>query len=295
MSAIIDPLCRAGPSIQVNIFSSRYVAAMSDADRATDQAFLGLVVDGAHDAVMEVTPKLMSPRGSFYGGAGLAAACTMMELATERAAVWSTVQFVSGAERGDRLEMHTDVIAHGHRTSQVRVTARTAGREVFTAVGATGGASGKVTRNFASMPSVSAPEQCARADWPSERSRDETHFGTHELREAVVHGGAEGGAAPSMALWVRVDSHPAWTPALLGYVADVVPMSFHRALGSHRPGGMSLDNSLRVGPRVDTEWVLLALHPEIANQGYAHGTVYLWATDGTLMGTANQTFVLRSG
>ena len=283
---------------------------MSDTDpddvaagRATDQAFLGMVVESPHDAVMEVTYKLMSPRGPFYGGAGLAAACAMMELATERAAVWSTVQFVSGAERADRLELHADVVAHGHRTSQVRVTARTAGREVFTAVGATGAAnradgSGRATRNFASMPSVSAPDECARAEWPSTSIREETHFGTTEVREAVVHGGAEGGAAPSrapsMALWARVEGHPAWTPALLGYVADVVPMAFHRALGSHQPGGMSLDNSLRAGPRVNTEWVLLALHPEVANHGYAHGTVHLWAPDGTLMGTASQTFVLRS-
>lgn len=267
---------------------------MTAIGRATDQAFLGMVVEGQHDAAIDVTPRLMSPRGSFYGGAGLAAACVMMEMATERSAVWSTVQFVSGAERGDRLELHADVIASGHRTSQVRVTAHTSGREVFTGVGATGGG-GKVTRNFASMPAVSAPDECVRADWPSASVREDTHFGTTEVREAVVHGGSEGGAAPSMALWARVEGHPAWTPALLGYVADVVPMSFHRALGSHQPGGMSLDNSLRVGPRVDTEWVLLALHPEVANQGYAHGTVYLWAPDGTLMGTASQTFVLRSG
>ena len=268
--------------------------------RAADQGFLGLVVDGPHDASFTVTPKLMSPRGSFYGGAGLAAACALMELATERVAVWSTVQFVSGAERDDRLELHCEVIAHGHRTSQVRVTAHTGGREVFTAVGATGALTGgKVSSNFALMPSVSAPDECARADWPSASTREDTHFATTEVRESVVHGGAEGaaapsGAVPSMALWARVESHPGWTPAMLGYVADVVPMAFHRALGSHRPGGMSLDNSLRVGQRADTEWVLLALHPEAANHGYAHGTVHLWAPDGTLMGTASQTFVLRS-
>ena len=58
---------------------------------------------------------------------------------------------------------------------------------------------------------------------------------------------------------------------------------------------MSLDNSVRVGPPVDTEWALLALHAEAAHEGYAHGTVHLWAPDGTLMGTASQTFALRSG
>ena len=71
-------------------------------------------------------------------------------------------------------------------------------------------------------------------------------------------------------------------------------MAIHRALGGRQPGGMSLDNSIRVGPRVDTEWVLLALHPEAANDGYGHGSVHLWSPDGTLAGVASQTFAFRS-
>src|SRR5438874_11462284 len=107
---------------------------MTAPERASDQSFLDLVVDGTRDASVEVTYKLMSPRGSFYGGAGLAIACAMMEQSTERTAVWCTVQFVSGATLGDRLDVRANVVAHGHRTSQVRVSAYTDGREVFTAV-----------------------------------------------------------------------------------------------------------------------------------------------------------------
>ena len=71
-------------------------------------------------------------------------------------------------------------------------------------------------------------------------------------------------------------------------------MAIHRALGSRQPGGMSLDNSLRVGPPVDSEWLLLALHAEAAHEGYGHGSVHLWSPDGILAGVAGQTFVLRS-
>ncbi len=269
-------------------------APLTATRRASDQAFLGLVADGPTTASVEVTHKLMSPRGSFYGGAGLAIVCAMMEEATERDTMWSTVQFVSGAEHGDRLALRTEVVAAGYRTSQVRVTAHTAGREVFTAVGATGASGGRVSATFATMPTVDLVDECVRADWPSPSVRAETHFGTTEVRETVVHGGPEGGAAPSMALWARVEGRPPWTPAMLGYVADVVPMSIHRAVGTRTPGGMSLDNSLRVGPTADTEWVLLALHPEAAHEGYAHGTVRLWSPDGVLMGTAAQTFALRT-
>ena len=101
-----------------------YVEAVSDQSRAADREFLGLVVDGSgFDGGIEITYKLMSPRGSFYGGAGLALACAMMEQATGRDAVWCTVQFASSAAHGDHLQLHSEVVAHGHRTSQVRVSA----------------------------------------------------------------------------------------------------------------------------------------------------------------------------
>jgi acyl-CoA thioesterase len=268
---------------------------VSDQSNAADREFLGLTADRSGLAgTVDITSKLMSPRGSFYGGAGLALACAMMEQATQRATVWCTVQFASGAGHGDRLELDTDVVAHGHRTSQVRVTARVDGREVFTSVGATGAAGGRSTKTFASMPPVSPPEASARHPWPDAVEREKTHFGTTEIREAVVHGATEGSATPSMALWARVDGTPAWTPTLLAYVADVVPMSIHRALGTRQPGGMSLDNSLRVGPPVEAEWLLLALHAEATNEGYGHGSVHLWSPDGVLAGVASQTFALRS-
>ncbi len=268
---------------------------MSDQSHAADRKFLGLVVDGSGvDGAIEITYKLMSPRGSFYGGAGLALACAMMEQATGRDAVWCTVQFASGAAHRDHLQLHSEVVAHGHRTSQVRVTARVDGREVFTSVGATGAPSGRTTRTFAPMPRVTPPEESVRSSAPAAFDREKTHFGTTELREAVVRGDTEGSATPSMALWARVDGSPGWTPTLLGYVADIVPMAIHRALGARQPGGMSLDNSLRVGPPAESEWLLLAIHAEAAHEGYGHGSVQLWSPEGVLAGVASQTFALRS-
>ncbi len=267
---------------------------MSERGRVADRAFLGLAVTDGGLGTVEVTHELMSPRSSFYGGAGLALACAMMEHATARAVVWCTVQFVSAAALGDQLVFRTEIAAHGHRTSQVRVVGRVGDREVLTAVGATGAEGDRVTQTFATMPAVSSFDESVTLPWRFDTEVTKTHFGTTEIREAVVHGGTEGRATPGMALWARVDHASAWTPALLGYVADVVPMSIHRALGGHQPGGMSLDNSIRVGPRVDTEWVLLALHPEAANDGYGHGSVHLWSPDGTLAGVASQTFAVRS-
>ncbi len=144
------------------------------------------------------------------------------------------------------------------------------------------------------MPAVSPVDDSPPVTWSFGVDPATTHFASTELREAVVRGGTEGASAPSMALWARVPDRPSWSPAMLAFVADLVPMSIHRALGFRQPGGTSLDNSLRVGPPTEAEWILLALYPEAVHDGYGHGSVHLWAPDGTLAGVASQTFALRS-
>jgi acyl-CoA thioesterase len=78
---------------------------------------------------------------------------------------------------------------------------------------------------------------------------------------------------------------------VLGFLADMVPMSVVHALG-HMGGGTSLDNTLRVAAPADTEWVLLQLDPHSARGGFGTGTAHAWAPDGTLLGTASQTAAL---
>jgi acyl-CoA thioesterase II len=270
----------------------------SAAARAADRRFLGLALDdGGRAGSALVTPALMSPRGSLYGGAGIALAIAMMEAATERALVWTTVQFVGRAPEGARLDLQADVAAHGHRTSQARVTAHVDGREIFTAVGSSAGTGGTLSGDFGVMPIVDPPEESAPIGWPGPEAKSRTHFGTTDFREPVARDDRGEHAPPRTTLWARVDGAGA-TPAMLGYIADLVPVSIRRALGASGgpmgAGGTSLDNSLRVGRQVDTDWVLMDLHPHIAVDGYGHGTAYLWSADGALLGIASQSFVLHT-
>ena len=48
-------------------------------------------------------------------------------------------------------------------------------------------------------------------------------------------------------------------------------------------GGSSLDNTMRFGRLVPTEWVLLDMHIQLAQRGFGHGSVNLFAEDGTLL------------
>ena len=78
----------------------------------------------------------------------------------------------------------------------------------------------------------------------------------------------------------------------LAILGDYVPFGVGQALG-RMAGGNSLDNTLRVARLVETEWVLLDVQVHTIQHGFGHGLVHLWAEDGTLLGTASQSTIVR--
>jgi acyl-CoA thioesterase len=92
-------------------------------------------------------------------------------------------------------------------------------------------------------------------------------------------------------LWARLDGLESSTTTL-AILGDFVPFGISQALGRWS-GGTSLDNTIRVVRRVPTEWVHLDIRVQAVASGYGHGLVHLWAEDGTLLGTASQTAVVR--
>jgi acyl-CoA thioesterase len=72
----------------------------------------------------------------------------------------------------------------------------------------------------------------------------------------------------------------------------MVPFGIRRIMGM-RGSGNSLDNTLRVARIVPSDWVLLDIRVHAVEHGFGHGAVHLWAEDGTLMGTASQTVIIR--
>jgi acyl-CoA thioesterase len=81
--------------------------------------------------------------------------------------------------------------------------------------------------------------------------------------------------------------------AALAIVGDFVPFGIGQALG-RRAGGNSLDNTLRIAHRVPTTWVLADVRVHAVADGFGHGLVHLWAEDGTLLGTASQSTIVRA-
>ncbi len=258
---------------------------------AADREFLGLDRHGDGRSSFALTPALARFDGRLYGGAAVAVAVAAAEVETGRAALWSTVQFVGSADLGARIDCQTDVLATGRGASQVRVTATEGDRVVFVALGACAderpdGFAGQ----FEVMPAYAPPEECppfvpGAGRTPALMRRTDGYQRVTDFRQAVrLEPKAAGGR---MALWACVRDRVA-SPALLGFLADMVPVSVARA-GGRAGAGTSLDNTLRFGPRGDTSWVLVDLDPHLASGGYGHGTVHLWSPDGTLLATGSQT------
>lgn len=261
---------------------------------AADHAFVGLEHTGAGRAAFTLTPALARHDGRLYGGTALAAALTLAEHASGRPALWSTVQFVSGATVvGDRIDCQVEVLAAGRRTTQLRVIARLRDQEVFCALAAAAVPKTRaVTGVFEEPPAVHAPEDCEVFRFPVPDHLLEREVGLDRHAEIRIARTVDGRAPEPgrLCFWSRIPGRVA-TPAVLGYLADMVPMSVVHATG-RIGGGTSLDNTLRLGQPAADEWVLLQLDPHLALGGYGHGTAHLWSRDGALLATASQTAAL---
>ncbi|MEZ5139909.1 MAG: thioesterase family protein [Acidimicrobiales bacterium] len=107
-------------------------------------------------------------------------------------------------------------------------------------------------------------------------------------------GGPEGSPAVGgrSALWARIPDLLEPSAATLAILGDYVPFGIGQALGAFA-GGNSLDNTLRVRRIVPTEWILLDIQVDGIASGFGHGTVHLFAQDGTLMASASQSTIVR--
>ena len=239
----------------------------------------------------ELTPDLLRFDGMLYGGTGLAVVTALAEAHTGRDALWSTVQFVSSAAVGERLDIQVDVLAQGKRTTQLRFSATAGDRLVLAALAATGEPrSNGLELQIGEIPVVSPPDDSP--EWTPRvpfiiPEDDRGWLGSVDLRGARPAPGSSVGAG--LTLWARMRS-TSTSRASLGFVADMVPSAVVRAAG-RTGGGSSLDNTIRFGPAPTTEWVLIELDPQIASSGYVHGVARLWGADGTLLAVASQTAV----
>jgi acyl-CoA thioesterase II len=287
---------------------------MSGLPHASDLELFGLVVseDGGSGR-FELRGGLVRHDGALYGGTGLAVSVVAMEAATQRDVLWCSTQFVSQPFLGDTVTWEAERLAIGRRAAQVLVRASANDQTAFVAVGSTGIAKDDgLTGQFVPMPEVSAPDDSAPhvmsrgAQRASQTSSPEAELEARfleqmpepradswtkhiEMRQAelLVDGG------PTVAFWAKRRDDGPVTPAVLAFIADMVPVAVARAAGK-MGAGSSLDNSMRFhGGVADTGWVLIELYGELAHGGFGHGSLRAWTEDGKLIATGSQTASMR--
>jgi len=248
---------------------------------------------------LPVRRELTTAGGFLYGGAGLAAAIAAMELSTSRPVVWATAQYVAHARERAELDLDVTVSAQGRNTTQARCDVRDGDDEILLTLATLGWKDLPHRGTWVRRPDV-RPWQETRPQLP------EVVLGTvHEaLDMRIVHGvsrrqlirGRTARRDPSgrAAFWLRIPGGRKLADAAdLAMVGDVVPAAFANVTGEPITGN-SLDNTVRTAHLVETEWVLADVQVHAVGDGFGYGRAHLWAEDGTLLGTASQSSVIRT-
>ncbi|MET0727451.1 MAG: thioesterase family protein [Acidimicrobiales bacterium] len=243
---------------------------------------------------LPVTAGISTGEGFLFGGCGLAAAIAAMERSSGRPVVWATAQYLSYANPPSVMDLDVTIAVAGRHVTQARAVGRVGDREILTVNGALGERPLDAEGQWAERPVVPSPEECGPrlpriAGTASIMDRLDVRLANAHRIEELRGSGMPGGRS---ALWARNPAVLDMSAATLAILGDYVPFGIGQALGV-LAGGNSLDNTLRVGRLVPTQWVLLDIRVHAVRNGFGHGDVHLWADDGTLLATASQSTIVR--
>jgi len=257
--------------------------------------FLGLAAtDDPASFALPVTVGIATGGNFLFGGCALGAAIVAMERCLDRPVVWATAQYLSFATVGEVMQIDVTVASSGRYTSQARVVGYVGDREILTVNAGLGERPVRYEGQWATRPDVPGPEESvARTNrWAlpgSLMERLEMRIAKGRQWDDLAGGmGQQDGTA---ALWIRMPKIEI-SGAALAVLGDYVPYGISQTLGEWTQAN-SLDNTLRIVNVVPTDWVLLDIRIHGIRNGFGHGLVHLWSTDGTLLATASQTAIVR--
>lgn len=239
---------------------------------------------------------LFTPAGTLQGGAGLGATTAAMEIVTGRPTIWATAQYLSFASGTESLNIDVNVEVSGYNTSQVRCVLSRSGQEILTTHAAMGSRDTTMDDRWDQPLTVAAPNDCPRYRF---FERGAGHLG--DLSDfRLAHGRQLDDIAiskkkgdGSFALWVKCwEGSRMVTSSDIAFIGDFMPLGFADAIGAPFAGN-SLDNTIRIGTLVPTQWVLISIRVHQVANGFGHGSASLWAESGTLLGNVSQTSVMR--
>jgi len=214
------------------------------------------------------------------GGVAQAAAIEAAEIVSGKPLLWSTIQFVNAGLLNQSIDIKVELLRGGLSISQVLVTLTADDTVLQTMSAALGGRQG-TERQFVSMPTVAAPEDCPiKTDL--DHNNDQDLIAQFERRIAIE--AADDGLG---AMWIRSNDALPITAGLLAITSDFM-------LGLHPESfrGTSLDITFRVFSTRPTEWILCVTQMSGFRDGAAMGVTHQFTQDGQLLSVSSQTGLL---
>ena len=214
------------------------------------------------------------------GGVAQAAAVEAAEIVSEKPLLWSTIHFVNAGLLNQSIDIEVEVLGGGRSISQVLVRLTADGTVLQTMSAALGGRQG-TERQFVTMPTVAAPEECSiKTDL--DHNNDLDLIAQFERRVALEVPDEGLGA-----MWIRSKDALPISAGLLAITSDFM-------LGLHPESfrGTSLDNTFRVFSTCPTEWILCVTQMSDFRDGAAMGVTHQFTQDGQLLSVSSQTGLL---
>jgi acyl-CoA thioesterase II len=258
------------------------------------RTFLGIeATDNPLRWRLPVTGAVSTPGRFLYGGCGLAAGLVALEAVSGRPTVWATAQYLTHAPTGSVVDWEVVIAASGKNVTQGRAVGRVGEREVLTVNAALGLGDLALEGTWVTPPEVPSPADSPGIDMPpvfadTILARVEHRLALGRMFEPSYDGPGDG----TTAFWARVPGQLEPSAATLAVIGDYVSGGISHPLGV-RTMGRSLDNTIRIGRLVPTEWLLCDIRMHSLAHGFAQGLAHLWSEDGTLLATASQSISVR--
>lgn len=240
--------------------------------------------DGDNFSYRVVQRACVGPNESyqFYmGGVAMATHVDALERHFDKPLLWVTTQFLSHGMLDNELTLEVTQIGGGKNVVQAEAIMRRDDEVLHRSIAALGARGDEPDRAFVRMPEVKSPEDCPVKQGDANASADNL-IGQFDRRTAF-----EDSESGTEYMWIRPLNGMKIDAAYLTLVSDFF-------LGAHvrTRGGTSLDNTFRLINAHQTDWILTVTQMSSFTRGAAHGNVYVFAEDGTLLATSSQTGML---
>jgi len=233
---------------------------------------------------MPITSTVVGATGTLHGGCALAAVVGALEVVTGRQLAYASAQYLSRVELGSEVTIQLELNAVGNKITQAAGNIIGDGGVVLRALCGFGGRTLPEDRCWIQDRELGDPLLCSKRPQTSETGVSFTDSTDIRIAQQTPGDGV-------VQYWARLPGTLASTTMGLTALADLLPSGMRVSLNKAFRGS-SLDNAIRLGQRLASEWILIEIESFVISQAIGHGVVRIFSEDGKFLGSATQSFAI---